>query len=323
MQRFLEQLPPGARRLAETLIRLGAAIAAVMTIVSAWTVWQAGSRLASAAPTAQSPGATMTVSQGTSTFTTGNSGSVFSLRLPPNASCPFDSANSGWAWQTYMVPTTKDPSTLTFGSAGPSPASFSTYATFSEPLFTATGNAIKDQQTAAAETPPGPGQIVNLPDMGFGMVWTPGQVPAGTYNIGVACTKPGRIEDIFWNTTITITDDATNGGPGHFDIAYTPTSTPSTTTSSTIAGGTTTSTVGGTTTTGSGTTTSLSTPASGSSTVPAGGGTSDTTAAGTSPLATTGTNPLPLVVWALLLVWFGRMAMLVSRKTEIRTKGWG
>lgn len=172
-----------------------------------------------AAPTPQSPGATMTTAQGAATFSTGNSGSNFSLRLPAGASCPFDSANSGWAWQTYMVPTTKDPSTLTFSSAGPSPASFGTYSSFSEPLFTTGGNAIKDQQTAAASAPPGPGQIVNIPDMSFSAVWVPGNVPAGTYNIGVACTAPGRVEDIFWNTTMTVTTDGTNGGPGGFDIA--------------------------------------------------------------------------------------------------------
>ncbi|MGH3522505.1 MAG: hypothetical protein ACRDU4_06665, partial [Mycobacterium sp.] len=145
--------------------------------------------------------ATIKNAGGAATLLSGNSGTTFTLALPAGASCPGDSPNDGWRWQTYMVPSSVNPNTLTFGSSGPIPVAQSG-ANFREPLFTVPGSPVVNQQTPAASPAPGPGQIVNVPDMAFGAVFTPGQILPGVYNLGIACTlgaASGTQMSNYWN----------------------------------------------------------------------------------------------------------------------------
>jgi hypothetical protein len=134
----------------------------------------------------------------------GRTGTPFSLKLPTGASCRGDSANDGYRVQSYMVPASVDPATLTFGSVGPLPTA--TGQAFREPLFAATSDPVVNQQTAAATKPPGPGPIVNIPAMNFA-VYKPGDVPAGTYDLGIACTRgapsPAQL-DTYWNARLEV-----------------------------------------------------------------------------------------------------------------------
>jgi hypothetical protein len=145
-------------------------------------------------------------------LSSGNTATPFSLKLPPSASCRGDSANDGYRVQTYMVPASVDPATLTFGSVGPIPTG--TGASFREPLFATTSDPVVNNQTAAATKPPGPGPIINIPAMNFA-VYKSGDVAAGTYNIGVACTRgqpsPTQL-DTYWNTRF---DVKAGLGDGH------------------------------------------------------------------------------------------------------------
>jgi len=156
--------------------------------------------------------ATVKNAGGAANLNSGNSGTAFTLRLPAGASCPGDSANDGYRWQTYMVPASVDPGSLQFGANGPNPGGIG--AAFRQPLFDTTGSPIVQQQTQNAATPPGPGPIINIPDANYA-VFSPGDIPAGAYNVGVACTlgPPSATQlSSYWNVTKTFTTNA-SGGP--------------------------------------------------------------------------------------------------------------
>lgn len=151
----------------------------------------------------------VTPAEGTSAgglpLTGGSAATPFTLQLPSGASCRGDSANDGYRVQTYMVPERIDPATLQFGSVGPVPVGTGT--AFRQPLFKTTSDPVVNTQTAAATRTPGPGPIVNIPAMNFS-VYREGDIPAGTYNVGVACTKgpasPTQL-DTYWNTKLVVT----------------------------------------------------------------------------------------------------------------------
>ncbi|GAC1594008.1 MAG: hypothetical protein NVS3B21_15610 [Acidimicrobiales bacterium] len=178
----------------KTRLGAGAAVLAAATATLVSPLFTATP--AFAAGTAQIPGASLNP-------LTGQSGTTFNVSLPSGAACPGDSTNSGYRWQTYMVPSAVDPSTLQFGSTGPT-------GTGNHPLFDTTGAPVVNQQTANQTTSGGPGVIQNIPAMNYA-VYTPGQIPAGVYNIGIACTLGGASttqESSFWNVQITVTTNA-------------------------------------------------------------------------------------------------------------------
>lgn len=184
-----------------------AMVAGVVQIFSASPASAAGTLQGAAA--IKTPGGSADKQSGNST----SPGGDFTLRLPSGAACEGDSPNDGYRWQTYMVPSSVDPSTLTFDGDGPIP--LGTGASFRQPLYQPNSNPTVDQNTAAAITPPGPGPIINIPDFTF-QYFTPGQVPAGVYNLGIACTlgsASGTQMKSFWNVQMTISADTTTGGP--------------------------------------------------------------------------------------------------------------
>ncbi|MBI1843160.1 MAG: hypothetical protein HYR89_00885, partial [Actinobacteria bacterium] len=137
---------------------------------------------------------------------------AFNLTLPLGAACAGDSAGGGWNWNTYMVPATVDPSTLEFGSNGPLPADVG--AAFRQPLFSAsTSGSVTNQLTALADTAGGPGLILGIPQFNF-EVFAPGDIPAGAYNVGVACTlgPPSATQlDRYWNVKMTFSPNPAGG----------------------------------------------------------------------------------------------------------------
>jgi hypothetical protein len=142
-------------------------------------------------------------------LTRGTTATPFSLQLPAQAACTGDSNNGGYRVQSYMVPASVDPGNLQYGSVGPLPSG--TGAKFRQALFDLNTNQYVNAQTAMATKPGGPGPIINIPAFNFS-VFKAGDVPAGLYNIGIACTKgPASSSqlDKFWNTQITVA-----AGPG-------------------------------------------------------------------------------------------------------------
>jgi hypothetical protein len=310
----MNALTPAARRVWRDVARAGAVLSAVMLGVGL-----VGSLTASALP----PGSAATGGQ-TLSVTSGNATTAWKLQLTsPNNVCPGDGL-AGYKWSTYMVPAAVDAGTLTYNSLGPIAPSG---VTFTQPLFSSTGSPI------VAKSPGlGDGLITGTPaNYSFSAIATL-PVPNGNYKIGYACTKDGQTER-YWETSITVSNATASGFD--FGAAAAPTTTttaaPTTTagTTTTVSGATTTTTsAGATTTTVKATTT---TTAATTTTTAAGSGTSTTTtlAGSLSPTTTikavtlpgtfpvTGSSSWPLAVWALLLLAFGRIAILLARPLRV------
>lgn len=127
------------------------------------------------------------------------SGEEFGIRLPPGASCPGDSANDQWRVQTFIVPASEDPASLTYDAVGPvGDGLWALYGTDTNPLV--------HGLTARNSGPGEPGLITGLPSISFA-VFPPGTLPDGTYRIGVACTH-FRETASYWDTEIEIESSA-------------------------------------------------------------------------------------------------------------------
>ncbi len=252
----------------------------------------------------------------------GDSGTTFALSFAaPPQFCPGDNTAS-YTWGTFITPITNDPAPMTFtvsGSPIGSPAA----------------------STVSLRNPAGTQLRALIPGLGDGLIVGPASVsfqsiafatlPAGDYWIGIACVLPdggGVVQNTrFWTKAITITSTA-GAGPNNFTFAAatppttttTTTTTTTSTTTTTLPGATTTSTT--TTTLPGATTTSTTTTTAGSSTTSttlfrsvassAGSGTGSGTV-----LANTGSSPVRILVWAVLLITFGRMAVLLARPLKV------
>jgi hypothetical protein len=136
----------------------------------------------------------------------GGSATLYSLRLPDGAACPGDTRNDQWAFQTFMVPAEVDPASLEFSSAGPTgPSQYALYEEGTQPLVDA---------ILVPNAEPGlPGRVPPIPPLTFS-IFPPGEIAAGTYRIGVACTFL-REPATFWQATIVVESDA-GDEPGQF-----------------------------------------------------------------------------------------------------------
>jgi hypothetical protein len=109
--------------------------------------------------------------------------------------CPGDSEHDSWRVQTFIVPAAADPGTLGYGVIGP--AGEHQYAVYDK--FTA---PVVDVLTVPNPGPGLPARIDQLAPMSFA-VFPPGELPAGPYRIGVACTYFGKTAN-YWDTEIVI-----------------------------------------------------------------------------------------------------------------------
>ena len=325
-------LTPRRRRAARDLARAGAAVSAVMLVVSVAASAGIGDRGADAAAVNAGTLQLQVPSGPTAgnVLTSGGSATAFSLTPPDGAACTGDSATDGYRVQSYIVPSSVSPATLTFDSNGPTPNT--TGANLRLPLFATTGTPIIDRTTAVKTGPTSGGLITGMPTINFAVFGSSGPtvVPAGNYNVGFACTlgNPGPNQvDKYWNVVLTF---AVTPGDSPSGITWTVgSSTPTTTTTAaptTTAAGATTTTAAGATTTVEGATT---TTAAGATTTTVEGATT-TTVSGDSgsgsgsggfgdggTLPTTGASPIPVIVWGLLLLVFGRMAILLARPMKV------
>jgi len=314
------------RRIGGVAARLGATMSAVMLLLTAVGI-ALSSPTASAAATNAGAAQVITPVDGSTSggqpLASGTSITPFSLGLPTGAACKGDSANDGYRVQSFMVPTDVDLATLTFGTAGPLPPGFADEP-FRQPLFDPNSTAYVEAQTAARVNAGDPGPIINIPAFSHA-VWSPGDVQPGTYAIGIACTLGAASDtqlDRFWSAQITVVEAPSD--PAGITWTASPTqttttTTPGATTTSTAPGSSTTSTTGlggTTTTTSSGSTTSSTTTSTIAGTGTTGGSPSGTSGVGGLPL--TGSSTTSLVVWSVLLLAFGRMAVLLGRPPRVK-----
>ena len=323
------------RRTAQLAARAGVLGSSVMLAVTAAGLLPS-SPIAGAAEAA---GFATIATLGTTTpLAGGGSDTPFTLALPPGAACTGDSANANYNVTSFMVLGDVDIATVQFDPiVGPTPSAVG--ASFRQPLYeVGSGSSFAGQQTQNADPPGGPGVIIQPPAFDlFSAGFTPGQVPAGTYTLGIACIKgpPGPDQlDRFWTAKMAVQADTAQPGSQVKWTAIEQTGSPTTTagsggsTTTTGSGGTTTTTRAGasTTTTRPGSTTST-TAAGGSTTTTVGGATSTTRAAATGggpsgssgggSLAATGSSPLGLAFWAAVLLICGRLALVLGRPPKV------
>ncbi len=328
----MNNLSPTARRTWRDVCRGGAALSAVMLGLSVMTALSASALPAGTAPT---PGQTMLPASGTASTEI-----TLALVAPDNA-CPGDTATGNFRWNMYIAAAGADPATIVWApgaSGGPELAG----ASFLQTMYAKGSGSSQLSKNTAVTT----GQIVGTATVDFLTNTVPGN---GVYNVGYACSKAPALgqrgqTERFWQTQITVTNwvNATT-----FDWAVT---TGAVATTTTVAGATTTTTVAGVTTTtvaGATTTTTVrpttTTVAGATTTTVAGATTTTTLVASAVPTTlastsggfnsggfnsgggtTTGNIPVTgpkktvaIVVWAILLLVFGRMAILMARPIRV------
>jgi hypothetical protein len=224
---------------------------------------------------------------GTATLTqsSGTGATNFTINLGGSASCPGD-GNAGYRWQTFMIPAAADiDATLTFGSQGPTPVG----AEFRAPLFDTNGSPVVSELPDIAVAPATTGGISGIPNFNF-QVFAPGDIPNGTYKIGVACTlgvaSATQLKS-YWSQQITITNDPTNTDNAQVDWIV---SAPDQTTTTTAAPTTTTTAAPTTTTTAAPTTTTTAAPTTTTTAAPTPNDPAPTT---TTTVAPTPNDPAP------------------------------
>ncbi len=131
----------------------------------------------------------------------------FTFQLEGTPECPGDSFYQDWRVQSYMVPVTVAAAEVTYNGLGPTPYGYETYESFRQPLYGVDSNPFAGMATATPEREGEPGEIVDVPMFDFA-VYGPGDVPAGRYRIGLACTLLNQVERV-WEAEIEIT-----AGPG-------------------------------------------------------------------------------------------------------------
>jgi hypothetical protein len=333
-----------SRRAVAFLARAGTVGSAVMLVLTLFTLSPGEVDPASAAGTQVGPATVINPAdpgqQGAGQpLNSGNGDTPFKLFLGASPTCPGDSSNGGYNVTSFMVPSSVNVSELQFDPiTGPNPQAFGTFATLRLPLFVADGGApYTGAQTADANPAGGPGPVINIPafKLSTGADLGPGDIPAGTYKIGIACVKgPASATQLsnFWSVEIVVAA-APSGQGGATQITWTvPTGTGTTSTTAASGGSTSTTASGGSTsTTASGGSTSTTASGGSTSTTASGGSTSTTraSAAGTTggvsgsggTLPTTGSSPEAMLMWAFFLVVCGRMAVVLSRPPKVKTPG--
>jgi hypothetical protein len=301
------------RRVFRDLARAGTVVSSAMLAVSILAALSAADPNAAAAGTNAGNVAIvqpLSAGGGNAPLASGAATDAFQLSVPVGASCAGDTATGGYHVQSYIVPATVDPGILTWNSTGPVPLGVG--ATLRLPLFSSTGTKFVNGATAIATGGSPTGLVTGLPDFSFGQIQSTGgltTVPVGRYNMGIACTATGGVEEKYWNVQIDVTDV---GGQIHWAaVAGTPTTT--TTTTTTVAG-TTTTVVGGTTTT---TVRPTTTTTSTSTTTTVASGVLSSAGGSGGVLVSTGSSPTRLLTWAVLLLAFGRMAILFGRPIKV------
>jgi hypothetical protein len=254
---------------------------------------------------------------GTATLTqsSGTGATNFTINLGGSASCPGD-GNAGYRWQTFMIPAAADiDATLTFASSGPTAVG----SEFRQPLFDSSGSPVVSKLPDIAVAPATTGGISGIPNFNF-QVFSPGDIPNGTYKIGVACTlgaaSASQLKS-YWSQQITITNDATNQDNAKVDWI---TSTPAPTTTTTAAPTTTTTAAPTTTTTvGQSTSTTTTDPLGNPGTTSVPGDPTATLVSGSGGgLPVTGTGVWSILFWAVVLLVAGRMMYLVGKSPKPR-----
>ena len=289
----------------------GVALSTLMLAVSLVTAF--GPKSGAHAAVASSGSVTLTVPGGVPATGVG-SATAFNMTPPQGGACE-GPGGSGYRWQAFLAAAQVDASTLTF----PGGNATNSGSGFAATMFSSDGNTAGNQFPSTSPN----GLIVVQSPFAF-KDFTRLQFPAGSYQIGIACTKDNLVRG-YWASTITFTTSTTDP----LGLTWAPAATPPPTTTTTTVASTTTTTLAATTTLSSTTTTvrpsttlagSSTTVAASSTTVAGAGGPTSTVSVNTLParIPTTGSSSTVMIgLWAVLLLIFGRMALVLSRPVRV------
>ena len=143
---------------------------------------------------------------------TGGSQTPWTIKLPAGAACSGDTAGQAYHVYGYIVDdaANPDPGNLTFNSDGP----VGSGTVF--PLYDNTQTPYVNIATAINT-----GQIINIPTFNLDLFSIDGRgtannpdgtlvLPAGVYDVGVACAHGNGAGDKYWNTKITVSSSGTD-----------------------------------------------------------------------------------------------------------------
>jgi hypothetical protein len=142
-------------------------------------------------------------------ITSGGSTTTWTLTLPVNSHCSGDSATGHFHIFSYI--SSADPSTLSFNTGAPVSSDPSAEA-FS--LIDVNGNQYGPANTAITS-----GNIPQTPNLNYELFSIDGSggnanpIPAGTYNVGIACATSTGALDQFWNVQEVFTQVSTDVDP--------------------------------------------------------------------------------------------------------------
>lgn len=124
---------------------------------------------------------------------------------PTNAYCPGDAANQGYRWQTFLAPVAVDLATLEYDGEGvhTTRAEDAPYSDHVWNLWSVGQDPIRDNNPAL-----NPAGFLDLSGWRFSMAVFEGWdlIPAGRYNIGIACTR-NRITETYFALQIDVAAD--------------------------------------------------------------------------------------------------------------------
>ncbi len=190
----MNDLREAAGRLIATPVRRIRLAVVVVTLLAAGLGVATLTGGAGAVPPAGAEGAALL------TPNVGDSSTNFQISLETtggaNPSCPGDNP-AGYVWWGFLVPTTVDPGTLTFGPNGPNAPGFALLNTEGSPSL------VQGLPTLEPDS-----FILNIPSASFSFAGAQGITP-GDYYIGIACAL-SNATDTFWAEEITLTADGDN-----------------------------------------------------------------------------------------------------------------
>lgn len=233
----------------------------------------------------------------------GSADTMFTISLSNTSNtCPGDSPD--YRWNTFVVDSSVDAATLTYGADGP----IGSGTEFVKPIFDASGGPVANRPIVGGVVPSAAVAYTFNPYRSL-----PGGIPTAVYKVGIACTLNGETRR-FWQRSITFNPAPTlftwnlGGVPATTPPATTP---PATTVPPppTVAPGTT-------------VVTPPTTVAAPPPTTAVASGGPPVSARPTSGrrLPVAGSETLPVVGWAVLLVLLGRGLVRIGRPARPRRR---
>ena len=259
----------------------------------------------------------------TLSVSSGNQDTVFSMIPPVGAACT-GAGTIGYRFHAYIVDAANDPATLSYTTSGPSGGT-GLQAFLVSGLG---GSAWSNKNPAASPL----GGLTDLVDLKMASLKIGTDIANGSYKIGYICTQNSTIDTgKYWEARITVTNVAKNSvTPASSTFSWTVAATPPTSSSSrsTSSSSSSTSSTSSSSSTTSSTTTTVrptttvagsSTTASTTTVAQAGGPTTTSPTAVTLParIPQTGSSTTPLLLLAIVLLVFGRMALLLGRPLRV------